>query len=661
MKAFKKALAVLLTLAMVFTTMATFDVTTDAKIKSIKVAKKVTVTVGKTATVKVKVKATGKTSKKFTVKASKKKIVKTKIKKGKLQIKGLKAGTVKLTVKAKANKKVKKTIKVTVKQADVTMNVRQVYRDVFCLDFSRAVKVDPAKIAIQIKGMQSGKYEQSCSIEDVSTSDSKMYTVDLENNLNYRDGNFMKFTVSGVNKKPIVKEIETYCKSKERLSSEVHTITTTTDIDEHWDAEDIVDSGYGKYKSVTGVPTGLTLTNKDGRIRLKGRITKEGTYTTTAQIEDEKGTIYTLRIIFVVGSASKIQIYCPKQTVGIYENDKYSYGSLSIIYIAGGCGSYTVTSQDDAGIFVGDPSEEDSYRYFWTFQTKTIGTKTGKFLVTDHDNTSLTAVGTAVVETKKTILVKGKVLTKSGKPIKKATVRAALVGTTDGYFPNYGYADDKGEYEMQVFPGTYDIAADTFNMYSYIFGKKITGNITQNITIGVYEVKMKSNNSLLNSKFFKDWETKLDSIDVGYGDTLYLRPKTYELISSDYVFPGIDYDANATFTVKGDMTVTANVSAQGATITDIYLGSTNVEATEDKMFFRFVAPSTGTYEFNSTDCTGDPDLTIYDEDGDEIDNDETIGNFDLTENLTGGKIYFLEYEEYEGIGETSIFHIYSLS
>ena len=66
MKAFKKALAVLMVFAMVITTMTAFNATSaSAKVKSIKVAKKVTVSVGKTKTVKVKVKTTGKTSKKF--------------------------------------------------------------------------------------------------------------------------------------------------------------------------------------------------------------------------------------------------------------------------------------------------------------------------------------------------------------------------------------------------------------------------------------------------------------------------------------------------------------------------------------------------------------------------------------------------------------------
>ena len=91
---------------------------------------------GKSKTVKVKIKTTKKASKKFTTKVSKKGIVKITKKSGKIVIKGLKAGTTKITVKSKANKKKKKTIKVTVKSADVTVSIRQFNGDKFQFTFS---------------------------------------------------------------------------------------------------------------------------------------------------------------------------------------------------------------------------------------------------------------------------------------------------------------------------------------------------------------------------------------------------------------------------------------------------------------------------------------------------------------------------------------------
>ena len=82
MKGFRKGLSILLVFALVITSMVAFSAkTTEAKVKSIKVAKKVTVVEGKSKTVKVKVKTTKKTSKKFTAKSSNKKIATVKVKK----------------------------------------------------------------------------------------------------------------------------------------------------------------------------------------------------------------------------------------------------------------------------------------------------------------------------------------------------------------------------------------------------------------------------------------------------------------------------------------------------------------------------------------------------------------------------------------------------
>ena len=59
MKNFKKTLSILLVFALVFTSMISFTAkTTDAKVKSIKVAKKVTIVVGQKQTFKVKIKTT---------------------------------------------------------------------------------------------------------------------------------------------------------------------------------------------------------------------------------------------------------------------------------------------------------------------------------------------------------------------------------------------------------------------------------------------------------------------------------------------------------------------------------------------------------------------------------------------------------------------------
>ncbi|MBP5773082.1 MAG: Ig-like domain-containing protein [Eubacterium sp.] len=665
MKAFKKALAVLMVFAMVITTMTAFDVTSaSAKVKSIKVAKKVTVSVGKTKTVKVKVKTTGKTSKKFTVKVSKKKIVKVTKKKGKIKIKGLKAGKVKITIKSKANKKKKKTIKVTVVEPDVTMDVKQVDSRIYTLKFSKPVKIAPTNVGVQIKRMKSGNYKQNVKVEDLSTPDNQTYTVVLGESINYYDGCMIKFTVTGVNKKAIVKEVETYFPDRIRSRDIIRRVNDNTIIDDHWDTEDYTASdAYGTVKSVSGVPSGLKYTFDKGRIKLKGTLGKTGIFTITFVIEDEKGTTFTLRIVYVSGNDHTLTVYCPKQTVGIYENNKYSFGGFSRIYIAGGSGSYTVKSYDNAGIFNGDPDQDSEGIYYWDYKTKTIGTKTGVFTVEDNNSSILKTTGKAVVETKKTILVKGKVTTNSGKPVYDATVRALPQADSEQSFTNYGYTDRDGNYELQVIPGTYDMYAVVNDIYSNVYGKKISANATQNFKINAFTVNIKSSNPDLNPKCFLSWEDKTTGDIFGFSDSLYLKAGSYDIVSSGTAVPGVKYDASAKFTVKGDMTVTATVNATPAPVTEIYEGTTAVTSQDEYTYFTFVPTSTAEYRFYSSDSTGDPLLRVYDENGKEIaygDDDDNY-DFNFTVDLTKGKTYYLRYYDYDGIGETMNLNIYYAS
>ncbi len=660
MKAFKKALAVLMVFAMVITTMTAFDVTSaSAKVKSIKVAKKVTVSVGKTKTVKVKVKTTGKTSKKFTVKVSKKKIVKVTKKKGKIKIKGLKAGKVKITIKSKANKKKKKTIKVTVVNSDVKMSIKQVDYSVYKLSFSKAVKIKDSNVKAQIKRMKSGKYVQNAKVEDVSTSDNRIYTVVLADSVNFYDGNMIKFTVTGVNKKAIVQEVEAYAPNRDRTEEKVYKVQDIQIIDDHWDAEDYTPSGaYGKVKSVSGVPSGLKYTNVDGRMYLKGKFGRTGVFTITFVIEDEKGTTNTLRIVYVVGSENKLTIYCPKRVVGIRENIKDSYGSFSRIYIVGGSNSYTVTSSDNAGIFDGDPSSSGYGYYGWDFESDTIGTKTGIFTVKDNNNGAIQATGKAVVETKKTIVVKGKVTTASGKPVYDATVNALPKVITEHSIKDYDYTDRNGNYEVEVFAGTYDMNAEVNSIYSFVYDKKITGNTTQNFKISAYRVEMKSSDAKLIPKFFRTWYSVDDGREIGYSNMLYLKAGTYNIQSADETFPGITYDAKAKFTVKGDMTVTANVTATGQDIQTLNEGTTHLVANIRDTYYKFVPSATDSFFFKSDAYNGDPDLYIYDEDGNKLASDTSGGGFDFGVKLTQGKTYYVRYLEYDGTGYTLDLKIY---
>ena len=664
MRSIKKALAIFMALAVVISTITAFDITTaSAKLKSIKVAKKVTVAVGQTKTVKVNVKTTGKTSKKFTVKASKKKIVKVTKKKGKIEIKGLKAGTVKLTIKSKANKKKKKTIKVTVKEAavkdtDVKMTAKQVDSYIFTLTFSKAVNLSVSNLSAQIKKIKSGNYVHTVKIEDLSTTDNKVYTVVLSDNIYISDGCIIRFTVNGVNKKAIIQELETYFPDRERLSEKVYIVEDNQIIEKQWDIDDYTGSNsYGKVKSVSGIPAGLKYNSEDGTINLKGTIGKTGVFTINFVIEDEKGTSNTLRIVFVAGNEYELTVYCPKKTVGIYQNGLYSYKSFVRAYISGGSGSYTVKAYDTVGIFDGDPVKDDDGIYDWDFNTDTIGTKTGIFTVEDDNIPNLKKNCNAVVETKKTILINGKITSATGKPIEGAKVCAEPKQYGENQIDNYSYSDNNGDYKIEVLEGTYDVYSNINNVYSYVYDKKITSNVTINFKLNLYTVELKSNDTKLDPKSFKYWDDE-DIGRIGEGRFLYLKPGTYNVKSSGDVFPAMKYDATAQFTVKGDMTVLAKVNVKELKKIIVEEGDYYIEVTEDEnIYCMFTPKQTGIYNISSTNSTGDPDVEVFDEDVNLMEEDFSYGDFNVDVTMQQGKTYYIIYNECEGTGNSITLHI----
>ena len=368
MKALRKVFATVLVLALVMTSMAAFDATdvlAKGKVKSISVTKKVNLKVGQSKTVKVKIKTKGKASKKFTTKVSKKGIVKITKKSGKIVIKALKVGTTKITVKSKANKKKKKTIKVVVTKADITMSVRQVTDNQFQLAFSKAAKMDAYNLTIESKKYKSGKYVNAVKPKELSTIDNKIYVIKTD--YYFDDGEMIRFTVKGVNKANIVKEIESSSDMVSPDKEDVITLKTNEAFDVDYPIGDYVARGKGKITSATSYPAGVTAKYESGSIKLSGKIAKEGIYKTNINFVDELDNTSKLTIVFVVGSEKSLQVYAPKCTCYAYSDDKFSVWKhgYNMIYIAGGSGLYTWVIQSRPDEFDNDIYQDEDNICSW--------------------------------------------------------------------------------------------------------------------------------------------------------------------------------------------------------------------------------------------------------------------------------------------------------
>ncbi len=553
----KRLIALVLTLAMVLTMAGFSQTTASAKVKSVKAKKKVTVQVGKKKTVKIKIKTTGKTSKAFTVKIpkKKKKFVKVKKKKGKIIITGRKKGTVKITVRSKANKKKKKVIKVTVKPADAKLTVKQANYKVLSFAFSKKVNLKDSNITIQSKVYASGSYKNTHRISSFSTGDNKNYSVAVGDSFPYSGK--IKVTVKGVNKKAIVKEIDANAPSYASKYKEHITGTVGEDLSDSYDLEEYSSKGYGKVKSLTGLPGGITYSVKDGRLRFRGTFASVGVNTAKAVIEDEVGNQNTVEFIFVVGSSTQLATYAEREIIYVSsEDDGYSSSAKVVIYTAGGSGEYyyNVISKDSNfnDYIYGGYSESE-----WYFDnTSTPGTYTGQYEVVDDYDSNIRATGTAVVEARQARLVKGNVTSATGKAIKGAYVYGSQKSYIEGNTP---YAEnstnDKGEYKFFVADGKYDFYAELNDQEAWVLNRTISSNATINFKLNLYEVVLSASGVDLTNAYSM-YDSDLGYL--GYGNKFYL-PKGAHTIKG-YVETDQGYKkVEASFTVNGDMTVNATI------------------------------------------------------------------------------------------------------
>ena len=648
MKNFKKVISVLLVFALVFTSMITFTAkTTDAKVKSIKVAKKATIVVGQKKTFKVKIKTTKKTSKKFTVKASKKNIVKVKKKGKKITVTGLNPGKVTLTVKSKANKKKKKKITITVKSNDATLNITPRKSYVFTLAFSKKVNITKNNIVIKAKKMKTGKYLRELKIDDLNTDDSKNFVLTTEDYVS--NGTMLQFTVKGVNKSNIVKELEMYRLPKDRTSERIITLKTSQSFSSTYNAGYYVDEGYGRLKSYSGVPTGLRVENKETYFKISGKVSNTGIFTSYFYFEDEKETVYTLKLIFVVGSDDKLTAYCPKQVRSVMKNEKTAYG-YSTIYVAGGSGNYSYNITDYDSIF---DSYMSSYygEYNWYFYSDVAGTFKGRVTVYDDYDYTKTVNVVAEVEVKNASIISGKVTTKSGKPLEDAYVDIETSIYRDYDNDGYAYTDEKGEYKLYITPGTFDMYASYNDSYKYVFGRTINSNATQNFALNLFAVTLRSNNAKVPAALFGSWYNA-EGESEGYGETLYLKPGSYNLNTSGAILPST-YTAKTYFTVAGsDLTAIATVTLSEPA--QIYRGSTNLGLKGNWTYYKFVADADDYFYFSSSNNSGCPAAKLYDSNGNYLNGDSgssyyySGSNVSFNEYLTDGDTYYLAVRDKYG-------------
>ncbi|MCR5793426.1 MAG: carboxypeptidase-like regulatory domain-containing protein [Lachnospiraceae bacterium] len=672
----KKSISIVLVMLLVATTVFSFSTgsakaKTTGKVKSIAITKSLNMKVGEKKTLKVSVKTSGNVSKNFTTSLSKKGIVKVSGNSKQVKITALKVGTVKLTVKAKGNKKIKKTVTIKVSAAAVkkpltpavTVGVKQVTSTAFAISFSKKVSLTAANVKVEAKQYKTGNYNRTAPIRKVFSEDGLIYYVVLKDYIN--PFSMVRFTISGVDKTPIVKEIEAEDINRDN-SVFVCTGKTGDNIYYNVDLGRINEVGNYKLVKVSGLPTGMTYEMDWGQggneIFFRGKIANTGVYKTIVTCQDEKNRQHTRQVVFVIGSDTEIKTFAIDQESYLYSDSVFSSfrdGEVAI-YFAGGKDSggegYSVIAKQRSPFFDDDNMDVNSYYVTIPYNNITQeGTYVGTYDIKDGDN-STSATASVKVVAKKAVLLSGTVRTNSGKPVSDAEISAHSSRVEAKEYVSYSTSDENGKYYVAVPTGTYDISVYCNGETDYAFNKKITANTVKDFKMDLYQVTMKMSVPNAVGSWF---DKQTDDITANSNTLIYLKKGTYDwyFVGSGIVDGNIKkWSAESKFTVNGDTTVNVTVKQEDAVVPILTEGS-NDATLSNKQYFKFVPEESGSYSF-TTSGNSDTYATLCNSEIEELAyNDDYYGNpnFYIEYDLTGGETYYLEVGYYGSSIDTTIY------
>ena len=593
----RKLLSVVLVVALVATSVVFMPSSAYAKgkVKSIKVSKtKMSLQVGKSDSAKVTIKVKKKASKAFKVKTSNAKVATAKKKGKKVIVTGVGAGTAKITVTSKANKKKKKVIKVTVAKpapADVAVNITQVNASTFEFAFAKKVSFATGNIKVETKEYSDGKYNHTVQVENVSSRDGVKYFVALKESL--AEKTIVKFTVSGINKKPIVKEVTSYdAKYKHNTTGE---LVCTASVGDSFEADFYGRSFFNPSgsvsTSVSNMPSGLTSTVADDLVTIKGKFNNAGVQKAKAVFTDEKGITHTETVTFVVGSEKKLVTYTQDKEVYVGKSG-YKYYSDSYFYVAGGSGSYNLTVGSYSTIYnSGDPYDMGLGYFGWSFEVNTPGTYEGIVNVTDAVDTSVYATVSTKVKAEYGIEVTGTVKTKTGKVVEGAYIESFLEeqANREGVFTESNVTDENGEYTLIVPKGKYTIEAELYGAHSFERHKTISQDCKLNFTLDLYQFTLSSDDPEVS--FTDDIAWKEDNTYYRSHKNIILLPKgKHKMVAHpNLLCKELTIDTN----VVGEGTI--KVGVKNLTLD---LGDSPIEVQENGgQTYSFTPLETGDYEF----------------------------------------------------------------
>lgn len=427
-------------------------------------------------------------------------------------VKGIQEGTAKITAAAVdgSGKKASVTVQVGAGIASVSVLNSNVVRVV--LTGKKTLKT--ANFQFQTRsGASSTKYLAK-HVESVTTNDQKIYDITLKERLYI--GEYLKVTISALTAN---KSVEIFV---DHIANTVDNAgnTTVEYIEFNKDEKDHFNRYFGisnsnavgriTYTSLTGLPSGLKayISEAKTNVFVRGDFTniERGT-TAVLSGYDEKGTVFTKKFIFVVGSDTQIVTvaepastelaFCPDDPKTLRdETSGCEIHPLNIrdkVHVAGGSGKYDYN-------WTYNGKSLDELRYGEDNKEAAINPGTYAFNVeiTDNKNTSLKANATVTFHFVAGITVSGKVVDAAGCPVKYEYVTGFTKKDEYGRYGKFSAMTEKdGTYVARVLPGDYCAYVDKFggdrNFFDFSYGNRFHANTVKNFEIPAYKVNITTN------------------------------------------------------------------------------------------------------------------------------------------------------------------------
>ena len=469
-------------------------------------------------------------------------------------VKGLREGSAKITASAVDGSK--KKASVTVKVGAGIASVSAVRKNVIRVILTGKKALSAANFQVQTRsGVSSTKYLTK-HVESVTTNDQKIYDITLKEQVYATD--YLKVTISALaTNKSVEIYIDNISGYGDAGNTEVYYVEFNKDRkDRYSDNFEIGNSnavGAITYTSLTGLPSGLQAYFSEDKteVLVRGKFAniERGT-TAVLSGYDEKGTVFTKKIIFVVGSDTQIVTvtepvstevaYRPNDPKTMQDEESgfniYSSNIREKVHAAGGSGdySYDVTYDKDYNLVAINPG---TYRFDVT--------------VTDDNNESLKVNDAVTFNFVAGVTISGKVVDAAGQPVKYGYVTGFTKTDEYGRYGSFYVRTEKdGTYVARTLPGDYyTYAGDKYyggNAYDYSVGNMFYANAVKNFKLPVYKVNIATNiagaagYSVSHLDVISSYGVKYrvfdynDSYDADHSMFVYLPAGSYEVVTYDY-------------------------------------------------------------------------------------------------------------------------------